>query len=206
MDYKTNPIFKLVTTCVSFILLAPSVYDAYLMAHMLIAIGGRKFHDEFFEKIEYDWSKHCCWYCGANCFLIFCCPCSWCCLFCAQGCSSRCLAAIIGTTDIAQCFTLFYLTIVVIWTSETSVDIFVNVVAVQVFANLDDLFAYAISNRRMEIWKETSKLYIKWIGERKTPDHVDVSAFKALSEKVLEIEKMMKPVDNKSLTVVDNEV
>merc|ERR1719189_396620 len=155
------------------------------MGHMLISMGDNEFHDEFFEKVENDWGNHCC----------------WCCLFGKEGLSARCAAAVIGTTDILQTLILFPLTAVVINTSESGVDVFVNVVAVQVFANLDDIFAYGITDRREEMWKYTSNLYFKWIGERKTPDEVDVSAFNALREDVRLIKKTIKFVDNKSLAV-----
>jgi len=200
------PIFKFLGVLLSYLLLGPSLYDAYLMGHMLISMGDNEFHDEFFEKVENDWGNHCCWCCGANCFLICCCPLSWCCLFRNEGLSARCTAAVIGTTDICQTLILFPLTAVVINTSESGVDVFVNVIAVQVFANLDDIFAYGITDRREEMWKKTSKLYFKWIGERKTPDDVDVSAFNALREEVRLIKKTIKFVDNKSLAVVENKV
>jgi len=198
---ESYPVFKLLMILLSYVLLGPSLYDAYLMGHMLISMGDNEFHDEFFEKVENDWGNHLCWCCGANCFLICCCPMSWCCLFGNEGLSARCAAAVIGTTDILQTCILFPLTAVVIMISESGVDVFVNVVAVQVFANLDDIFAYGITDRREEMWKQTSNLYFKWIGERKTPDEVDVSAFNALREEVRLIKKTIKFVDNKSLAV-----
>jgi len=205
METSSNYLFKILGCSVSFVFLIPSLYDAALMAYMLMFLfdTDNATHDLFFEHLNEEF-KHCCFGC---CFLTICCPLAWSLTFYAYGCSFPVAGMVVGFLDIFQTLLLFPLSVVVIFTSESGVDIFVNVIAVQVFGNLDDIFAYTMTDRRWEIWKYTSTMYLRWLGgERMTPDHVDASAFNALSEKVLLIEKKMNLVDNETPTVRENSV
>jgi len=76
---------------------------------------------------------------------------------------SNTAAVLIGIIDVFQTALLFPLAVVVIFVSETPIDVFVNVVALQIFGNLDDIIAYALSyNFRKEINRRALDLYFKW--------------------------------------------
>jgi len=199
METSTNLFFKTLGCIFSFILLAPSVYDTFVMAWLLMSLFdgdvANKTHDNYIADINEEIEPWC--FVLVMSGLIFCCPLSWSFVFYRWGCTYPVAGSVVGFVDVIQTLVLFPLTVVVIFTSESGIDIFVNIIAVQVFGNLDDIFAYAVTSRRSEILKKTSRLYLNWLGgEPKTHDYVDASTFNALSEKVLLIEKMMKPVDD----------
>jgi len=70
---------------------------------------------------------------------------------------------VISIIDVFQTALLFPLAVVIIFVSETPIDVFVNVVALQVFGSLDDIIAYALSNqsRKGNILR-VFDLYFKW--------------------------------------------
>jgi len=177
MDTSTNMVFKSLGCCVSFLLLAPSVYDAGVMSYLLMSlyesdVGGRT-HDDYLSSLHEEYSLRA--YLAIIAALVFCFPCTIGMSIYLDGCAFPLAGAVVGFVDLVQTLILFPLTVVVIFTSGSGIEIFVNLVAVQVFGNLDDIFAYAVTNRRSEIWKHTSKLYLNWQGgEPKKPDHTDV--------------------------------
>jgi len=171
MEASNNLFFKLLGCCVSFVLLAPSVYDAALMGYMLMSLEDSEIYNSFVKRVEEDWESEQSVFVVKFCLLIFCFPVAWCRVLVAKGCDcwkTSITGNIVGCVDIIQTLVLFPLTVVVIFSSESELDIFVNMIAVQIFGNLDDTFAKSVTDRRKEVWDDTNRLYLDWEVERKT--------------------------------------
>jgi len=167
MEISTNPYFKLLGCIVSFVLLVPSLFDAVVMGTMFMSLKEDLSRAKFLETVELGWESEQSQFVRKFCFYLFCCPCA---LF-KNGWDSKITATIVACVDIIQTLVLFPLTVVVIFSSESELDIFVNMIAVHVFGNLD-VFAKSITDRRGEMWRLTNQLYIDWDEEGKTPDNV----------------------------------
>jgi len=176
MEISTNPWFKLLGCIVSFVLLVPNLFDAVVMGTMLMSLKEDLSRAKFLEMVKLDFESEQSQYVRKFCFNLFCRPCALVInLFCCpcslvkSGWHHKLTATIVACVDIIQTLVLFPLTIVVIYSSETELEIFVNMIAVHVFGNLDDVFAKSVTDRRNEVRDVTDKLYLDWEVEGKTP-------------------------------------
>jgi len=132
-----NPFFKLLGCSVSFVLLVPSLFDAVVMGTMFMSLKEKLSRAKFFKTVELDWESEQSQFFRKFCFYLFCCPCA----LVKNGCEwdSKLTATIVACVDITQTLVLFPLTVLVIFSSESELEIFVNMIAVHVFGNLDDV-------------------------------------------------------------------
>jgi len=190
MNTSTYIEFKVIGCFISFLLLIPSLRETFIFAS-IIAVDDWN-HEELLSATE--------GFTGIIfCLITCCCPC----LSIIHLMERRKLAPILGViiafVDVYQTLSLFPLAVVVILTSESEVEIFVNMIAVQVFANLDDLFAYGMSKYLGPKVKESaSALYIRWEGEGTKKSELDSLSMKVdlLTETVLLLKKHHEHVDD----------
>jgi len=133
-------------------------------------------HEAFVNNVRED--MYFCWF-GTLCITL-CCPCcvfSWAlcltCTSCGEYKHDRYvfLQMIVSLLDKFQTLCLFPLTVVVIFTSNSGAEIFVNLVAVHVFGNLDDVFASDVTTKKSEILNRMSKLYFRWNDPEEIEQH-----------------------------------
>jgi len=206
MDTSTYFGFKIIGCCVSFFILIPALWETISLTSILGAVSE---HEQDRDRLYEDAQ-------GANCCedwfvlsisLICCCPCRF--AFCAyvyfmhpyKSTKRRFIYSLLAFTiafiDTVQTLMLFPLSVVVIMTSDSEVDVFVNLVAVQVFGNLDDIVAYGVSKyQKPKVQASTIALYLTWEGGKAKDDsHARIaSEVKDLAERVQLLEEKNEPI------------
>ena len=149
VDYSTMYMFKSLAFALSVVLTLPQLYQTTLMSLTFVALG----RDAIFEELQQ--TRHPCVAFAIAIGLtvvvpvvlplllvggLLCAP-----LLPYFGVTDLWLV-IVGLIDYMQTLVLVPLAYVVVFSADAPPDIFVNIVAVQVFANLDDAFVEAFAN------------------------------------------------------------
>jgi len=187
MDTSTYIEVKVTGCIISFFLLIPSLRETIFLT-TFIANTDNESLEGMFSVIQED--IHCLMFL----FVLCCCPCIMFAFMFYRVSARTTVCFIIAFVDSVQTLMLFPLSVVVILTSESEVDVFVNLVAVQVFANLDDIFAFGLSKwLAPKVVKHASTLYIRWKGGTKKSEKSEYDSLKKevnlLTEKVQFLEK-----------------
>jgi len=189
MDYDKNYTLKVCGVIFSEGLLVFAFYEAIITAVVLLA--ERSTRKEMEDDAMDDKTDFCVNILIGIIFLVISplfIPCLIVALIFAQNKRWYGASILIGLIDILQTALLFPLAVVVIFVSETPIDVFVNVVALQIFGNLDDTIAYALSYKfRKEIVRKLMDLYFKWSDTSgKGFDEAQIEQLRAL---VIEIQE-----------------
>lgn len=185
MNKSTHIGLKITGCCISFLFLVPSMRETMFLIATLVGLNEEESLEDFMKDTE-DWSRF-----YFMCVML-CCPCSVAYMAKVRPPAWIAIGFIIAFVDSIQTLLLFPLAVVVVMSSDSEVEVLVNIVAVQIFANLDDLFAYGISKYLgHKVLDSTSALYVDWTEETKT------SEFDALSKQLVDLTEKVRLLEKK---------
>lgn len=163
MDTESYLNLKIFSVIVSLLLFLPTLKESLLLFRLMWHSETRVIYATLMKRVLSQANPV-----GIGCFdyickLIFVFICSPCYILDIK--SQNTQTTLIGLLDMLQTLVLLPLSVIVIFCSETPSDIFINLVALQAFASLDDVAAEATGLLKNRIFVERMcLLYYEWCG------------------------------------------